>query len=321
MEYMRYLVVAPVTHAAGLMIPAVYARGGATVILPGFDPKDVLEAIEREKITHMYLPPTAIYALLDYPELDKYDTSSLVEFYCGASPIAPERFRQAVQVFGPCMAEMYGQSETLFPTLAKTSADYLDGDGNFREDVLMSTGRPIHYCWVEIMDDDGNILGAGEKGEIVVRGSSVMAGYYKNPEATKEVMEYGWLHTTDIGIKDKDGFVTIVDRKKDMIISGGFNVFPVEIENVLSAHPAVRDCAVVGVPDKKWGEAIKAVIQLNDGEQVDGDELIAMCKEKLGSVKAPKSVEFWDTLPLSPVGKVLKRDVREKFWQGQGRAV
>jgi len=207
------------------------------------------------------------------------------------------------------------------PTLAKTSKDYLDADGNFREEVLMSTGRPIHYCWVEIMDDDGNILGPGERGEIVVRGSSVMAGYYKNPEATEEVMEYGWLHTTDVGIKDKEGYITIVDRKKDMIISGGFNVFPVEIENVLNSHPSIRDCAVVGVPDKKWGEAIKAVVQLNDDEQVDGDELIAMCKEKLGSVKAPKSVEFWDELPLSPVGKVLKREVREKFWQGQDRAV
>jgi len=320
-EHLRYLVVAPVTHAAGLMIPAVYALGGATVILPGFDPQQVLETIEREKITHTYLPPTAIYALLDYPELDKYDTSTLVGFYCGASPIAPERFRQAVKVFGSCMAEMYGQSETLFPTLVKTSEDYLDEDGNFREDVLMSTGRPTHYCWVETMDDDGNILGPGEKGEIVVRGSSVMAGYYKNPEATAEVMEFDWLHTTDVGVKDEEGYVTIVDRKKDMIISGGFNVFPVEIENVLNSHPAIRDCAVVGVPHEKWGEAIKAVIQLNDGEQVEGAELIALCKEKLGSVKAPKSVDFWDELPLSPVGKVLKREVREKFWQGQDRAV
>jgi len=321
LEHMRYLVVAPITHAAGLMIPAVYALCGATVMLPGFDPKEVLETIEREKITHLYLPPTAIYALLDYPNLKDYDCSSLHTFICGASPIAPERFRQAVSVFGPCMSEWYGQSETLFPTLSKTAEDYLDADGNFREDVLMSTGRALQNCWVEIMDDDGNILGQGEKGEIVIRGTSVMAGYYKNVEATEEVSEFGWHHTTDMGIKDKEGYITIVDRKKDMIISGGFNVFPVEIEKVLNSHPAIRDCAVVGVPHEKWGEAIKAVVQLNEGAQVEGDELIALCKDKLGSVKAPKTVEFWDELPLSPVGKVLKRDVRETFWKGHARAV
>jgi len=321
LEHMRYLVVAPITHAAGLMIPAVYALGGATVMLPGFDPKQVLDAVQREKITHLYLPPTAIYALLDYPHLDDYDFSSVQQFICGSSPIAPERLRQAATVFGPCMVEWYGQSETLFPTLTKTAEDYLDAAGNFREAVLTSTGRPAQNCWVEIMDDDGNILGAGEKGEIVIRGSSVMAGYYKNPEATAEVSMFDWHHTGDMGIKDEDGFITIVDRKKDMIISGGFNVFPVEVEKVLNSHPAIRDCAVIGVPDEKWGEAVKAVVKLNDGLQVEGDELIALCKKELGSVKAPKTVEFWDDLPLSPVGKVLKRDVRETFWKGHARAV
>jgi len=148
-----------------------------------------------------------------------------------------------------------------------------------------------------------------------------MLGYYNNPEATAEVSTFGWHHTTDMGIRDKEGYISIVDRKKDMIITGGFNVFPGEIEKVLNSHPAVRDAAVIGVPDDKWGEAVKAVIQLNEGEQVDGDTLMALCKEKLGSIKTPKSVEFWDQLPLSPVGKVLKRDIREKFWEGKGRAV
>ncbi len=317
----RYLVVAAITHAAGLFIPGFYAIGGASIILPEFNATTFLETVEKERITHVYLPPTAIYALLDYPDLGKYDLSSLQGFYCGAAPIAPERFREAVGVFGPCMTELYGQSETFFPTIIKTSDDYLDADGNFREHVLTSTGRASTKCWIEIMDDDGKILGPGEKGEIVVRGSSVMLGYYNNPEETAEVSGFGWHHTTDMGIRDKEGYITIVDRKKDMIISGGFNVFPVEIENVLNTHPAIRDCAVIGVPDDKWGEAVKAVVQLNDGQTVDAAELKALCKEQLGSVKTPKSFEFWPDLPVSPVGKVLKRKIREKFWEGMDRAV
>jgi len=320
-EQPRHLVVAPITHAAGYLIPAFFSRGGANIILPGFDAENVLKTIEREKITHMFLPPTAIYALLDSPKLKDYDCSSLQGFYCGSAPIAPQRFKEAVGVFGTCMTEQYGQTETYFPTLLKTSKDYLDADGNFRDDVLASSGRATRATWIEIMDDDGNILPAGEKGEIVVRASSVMAGYYKNPEATAEVSQFGWHHTTDMGIRNEEGYVTIVDRKKDMIITGGFNVFPVEVETVLHSHPAIRNSAVIGVPDPKWGEAIKAVVELNDGKQIDEQELIAFCKEALGSVKAPKSIDFWDELPLSPVGKVLKRQIRDTYWKGQARAV
>lgn len=320
-EHPRYLVVAPITHAAGFFIPVYFARGGATVILPGFDPEAVLQTIERERITHLFLPPTAIYTLLDYPQLENYDCSSLQGFYSGAAPIAPQRFKQAVSVFGHCMSELYGQSETLFPTVTKSARDYLDDEGNFRDQVLASAGRSMPNCWVEIMSEEGQILGPGQEGEIVVRGSSVMAGYYNNTEATDEVSIYGWHHTTDMGVKDEQGYITIVDRKKDMIISGGFNIYPVEIENVMNAHPAVHDCAVIGVPDEKWGEAVKAVVQLKDGAKVDAQVLMTLCKEKLGSVKAPKSVEFWQALPLSPVGKVLKREIRQQFWQGQLRAV
>jgi len=281
----------------------------------------VLESIEAEKITHIFIPPAALYALLDYPKLKDYDHSSLQRIYVGASPIAPHRFKEAVDVFGPILEELYGQSEACFPLLIKSPKDYIDADGNYLEDVAASTGRANHTAWIEIMDDDGNILPNGEKGEIVVRNNGVMKGYYKNPEATAEISTFGWHHTTDMGIRDKNGFISIVDRKKDMIISGGFNVFPGEIENVLITHPAVRNCAVVGVPDPKWGEAVKAVIQLKDGKTVEAAELIGFCKEQLGSVKAPKSVDFWDELPLTPVGKVNKRNIRDKFWEGQVRAI
>ncbi len=320
-EHPRYLAVAPITHAAGYFIPIFYTRGATSFILPGFDCETVLKTIERDKITHMYLPPSAVYTLLDFPDLNKFDTSSLQKLYVGSSPISPHRFKQAVEVFGPILEELYGQSEACFPLLIKSAEDYLDADGNFIDEIVKSTGRANHTCWIEIMDDDGNILPAGEKGEIVVRNNAVMKGYYKNPEATAEVSTFGWHHTTDMGIRDKNGYITIVDRKKDMIITGGFNVFPGEIENVLFSHPAVRNCAVIGVPDPKWGEAVKAVIELKNGQSVEPSELIALCKEKLGSVKAPKSVDFWDELPLSPVGKVLKRRVRDQYWEGQTRSV
>jgi len=158
------------------------------------------------------------------------------------------------------MTELYGQSETFFPTIIKTSDDYLDADGNFRDDVLASAGRANGKCWIEIMDDDGNILGPGEKGEIVVRSSSVMLGYYNNPEATAEVSTFGWHHTTDMGIRDEEGYISIVDRKKDMIITGGFNVFPGEIEKVLNSHPAVRDAAVIGVPGQHQNPQVGGVL-------------------------------------------------------------
>ena len=164
-------------------------------------------------------------------------------------------------------------------------------------------------------------MARGESGEICVTGELVTPGYYKNPEATAEARQFGWLHTGDIGVMDDEGFITIVDRKKDMIITGGFNVFPNEVEQVLSGHPAVQDCAVIGVPDEKWGEAVKAVVQLKVGTECRDATLIALCKEQLGSVKAPKSVEFIDDLPRSAAGKVLKTELRKPYWEGQGRAV
>jgi len=165
------------------------------------------------------------------------------------------------------------------------------------------------------------ILGPGETGEICVRGDLVMKGYYKAPEQTAATIVDGWLHTGDIGHLDSDGYLHITDRKKDMIISGGFNVYPSEVEQVIWSHPAVQDCAVIGVPDAQWGEAVKAVVELNAGQRVSADELIALCKDRLGSVKAPKTVEFVDSLPRSPVGKVLKKDLRATYWQGVDRKI
>jgi acyl-CoA synthetase (AMP-forming)/AMP-acid ligase II len=204
---------------------------------------------------------------------------------------------------------------------AKAPWDYLDAEGNIIDERLHSIGRPCVFNTVAILDDEGVEQPRGAAGEICVRGDLVTPGYYKNPEATAEVCQSDWHHTGDIGVMSDDGYVTIVDRKKDMIITGGFNVFPNEIEQVLSAHAAVQECAVIGVPDEKWGEAVKAVVQLKQGQVCSEEELIALVKQELGSVKAPKSVDFLEQLPRSPVGKILKVELRKQYWEGQARAV
>jgi acyl-CoA synthetase (AMP-forming)/AMP-acid ligase II len=290
-------------------------------VLPSFDAKVVLRTIAEERITHLFLPPTVVYALLSDPALAGADLSSLRCLAVGAAPIAPEKIKEAVRRFGPVIYEVYGQSECGFPVVVKRPSDYLLADGTFDEVALQSAGKAAQFACVEIMDDAGNIVGTGQKGEIVVRSTTVMLGYYKNPEETAQVSQFGWHHTSDIGIKDPRGFITVVDRKKDMIVSGGFNVFPGEIEAVINSHPAVLDCAVIGVPDEKWGEAVKAIVQLKNGEHVGTEQLAELCKRELGSVKTPKSFEFWEDLPRSAVGKVLKREIRGKFWEGQWRAV
>ena len=317
----RHLVIAPLTHAAGLLVLGFAMRGAANIILPGFDVDAILSLIEKEKVTHLYLPPTAVYGLMAHPKTKQTDFSSLKVFIVGAAPIAPEKFKEAVRLFGPIMYEAFGQTETLFPIVVKSPADYLKSDGSFDEDGVRAAGKAVGVVRIGIMDDAGNLMPAGERGEIVVRSSMTMQSYYKKPTDTAEVSQFGWHHTSDIGVLDARGLLTIVDRKKDMIVSGGFNIYPVEIERVIQGHPAVLDCIVVGVPDDKWGEAVKAVVQLKPGQTVGDDEIITLCKAQLGSAKSPKSVEFWADLPRSAVGKLLKKDVRAKYWGDQWRAV
>jgi acyl-CoA synthetase (AMP-forming)/AMP-acid ligase II len=317
----RHLCVAPLTHAAGLLALGFTIKGGVNIIMPGFDPEALLTLIEEEKVTHLYLPPTAIYGLLAHPRTRATDFSSLQALIVGAAPIAPEKFKEAVRVFGPVMYEAFGQTETLIPILVKGPVDYLKSDGTFDEDVVRAAGKAVDVARLAIMDPEGNLLPAGQRGEIVVRSSMVMQGYYRKPEDTEAVSTFGWHHTSDVGTQDARGYVTIVDRMKDMIVSGGFNVFPVEIEKVIQGHPAVLDCIVVGVPDDKWGEAVKAVVQRKPGQTVTEEEIMALCKEHLGSTKTPKSVEFWVDLPRSAVGKLLKKDVRAKYWGDQWRSV
>jgi len=317
----KHLVVAPMTHTAGITGCMHFARGGCNVIMRVAAPDAVADAIEKYAITHLFLPPTVLYMMLALDDIRQRNFDSLQHFLVGAAPTSIEKLKEAVDIFGPVMSEAFGQSEAPASITAKAPWDYIDSDGVVIESRLQSIGRPCVHNVVAIIDEQGNEVARGESGEICIKGDLVAPMYFKDPEATKEIREFGWHHTGDIGVMDDEGFITIVDRKKDMIITGGFNVFPNEIEQVLDSHPAVQESAVIGVPDEKWGEAVKAIVQLKQGQICTEDELKALVKEKLGSVKAPKAVDFLDQLPRSPVGKVLKTDLRKMYWEGQSRLV
>ena len=316
-----YLVAAPMTHAAGVIALPLIAKGAEVVILEGVDPPVIMEAIEKHGVTHLFLPPTAIYMLLDHPRLRMFDYSSLEHFIYSASPMSATRLIEAMEVFGPVMTQGYGQAEVPFLCTFMSPQDHVEALQANALKRFESCGRPTQLMRLRIVDENDREVPPGELGEIVVQGSLVHKGYYKDPEMTRETLRDGWHHTGDIGRIDDDGFVYIVDRKKDMIITGGFNVFSSEVEQVLMAFPDIANCAVIGIPDDKWGEAVTAFVQLKPGAVADAGEIIAFCKERLGGVKAPKSVVFRDRLPLSPVGKVLKRRLREPFWQGRKRRV
>ena len=320
-EHPVHLVAAPMTHAAGCVAFPLLAMGATQVVLPRADPLEMMQAIQKHSVSTLFLPPTAIYSMLAHPQVRAFNYSSLRHFIYAAAPMSSEKLKEAMEIFGPVMAQTYGQAESPMLCTFMSPHDHNVVGNPKLERRLQSCGRPTVFTQVEIMDDEGKLLGPEERGEIVTRGNLVMKGYYKNPKATEEASKFGWHHTGDIGLKDVDGFVYIVDRKRDMIISGGFNLYPSEIEQVIWGHPSVQDCAVIGVPDEKWGEAVKAVVECKPGQSVSPEEVMSFCRERLGGMKAPKTVEVWPQLPRSAVGKVLKKDIREKFWVGQARRV
>jgi acyl-CoA synthetase (AMP-forming)/AMP-acid ligase II len=316
-----HLVAAPMTHAAGGSALAYAAMGMTNVMLAGFDPVQVMEAIGRHRVTHLFLPPTAIYRLLAHPDVRKHDYSSLRFFQCSSAPMATAKLREAVEVFGPVMINGFGQTETGLNGTVFPPAEIADAVARGDERRLASVGRAGPSFRVEIMDDDGRILPPDTPGEIVMQSYQLFAGYYRNEAETRASRLHGWHHTGDIGIKDVDGYLYVVDRKKDMIISGGFNIYPAEVERVVANHAAVEDCAVVGAPHGDWGEVVTAVVELKAGSSATADEIMAFCRERLSGVKTPKAVQFVAELPRSPVGKVLRRKVREPFWAGRERKI
>ena len=315
------LAAAPMTHTAGLLSLPCTAQGGAVVVLSKPDPALLIQAIVRHRVTEFFLPPTVIYALLEAPGIEQVDFSSVRYLLYGAAPMSVDKLKKAIALWGPVLSGGYGQSEAMGSICNLRPDEHMIGGEIASDERLSSVGRPNPLVSVAIMDDANRPLPRGQTGEICVRGDLIMKGYYKAPEKTAETIVDGWLHTGDVGHIDREGYVHITDRKKDMIISGGFNVYPSEVEQVIWSHPAVQDCAVIGVPDGKWGEAVKAVVELNPGQTVSAEEIIALCKDRLGSVMAPKTVDFVTALPRSPVGKVLKKDLRETYWAGQDRKI
>lgn len=317
------IAIAPITHAAGIVALAALAMGGTVVLMAAPDLGKLLALIEARRASLLFLPPTIIYTLMNHPNCAGTDFSSLRYLMSAAAPFAVEKIAVAHRVFGPVVCQSFGQTESGFPLTFMTPAAVTEALSNpVLAGRLRSVGQPTaNIGAIEIMNEDGHLLPPGEVGEIVVRGPTVMMRYVDDPEATAAIKQHGWQHTGDVGFRDADGFIYVSDRKRDLIISGGFNVFPLEVEQVLSTHPAVQDCAVIGVPDAKWGEAVKAIVELAPGRSASEDELIELCKERLGSVRAPKSVEFIELLPRSAVGKVLKRELRAKFWNSQASSI
>lgn len=307
---------APLTHASGTLVLPHWIRGATNSILPGFNPIEYLEEIHNGKPTTLNLVPTMIIMLLSHPEVENHSFDSVRSIIYGASQMPKEALKRGLQLWGPKFIQYYGQTEAPLILSLLKNEDHLGNDSDL-EKRLLSCGRPVSTASIKILDEDGSELSTGEIGEITVKSSQNMIGYWKEPKLTAETIKNGWIHTRDMGFIDENGFLTLVDRKSDMIITGGFNVYPREVEEVLYQHPTVVAAAVVGVPDEKWVETIKAFVVLRSNHTATEEEIIEFCKDKLASYKKPTSVEFVDDLPKSAVGKVVRRVLREPYWQGK----
>ena len=311
-----HLHAAPLFHIADFPVMfAAPAFGAAQVAIPRFTPQDFCQTVERARVSHTVLVPTMINLLTQFPELGKYDLASLDEIAYGGSPMAPELIRRTREVLpGVRLVQGYGLSETGFLTALR--------DDEHVGQRLTSCGRPAAGIEVRVVDGSGAEVKAGEAGELIARGANVMRGYWNNPKETAQAFLDGWFRTGDVGRQDADGFFYILDRLKDMIVTGGENVYSGEVEAVIYQHPAVLEAAVFGIPDPKWGELVAACVELKPGKILSGDELIDHCRRSLANYKVPRRVEFSDTeLPKSGTGKILKRVLRERFWDHQERAV
>lgn len=315
-DQLRFLVVSPISHAGGTLVPTVLLRGGTVLLRDRFDLETVLDVVRRERITSTFMVPTMITRLLDRLGGRPADVPSLEMLLYGGSPISPDRLTSALAAFGPVLVQSYGQAEAP-NTIAVLKRSEHRAD---RPDLLRSCGLPYAGVRVSIRDEAGREVAAGAVGEVCVRGPQVMDGYLGLPDETAAALRDGWLHTGDVGYLGPEGHLFLVARSRDVIVTGGFNVYPREIEEVLSGHPGVRDCVVVGAPDETWGEAVTAVVVRRDHD-LSADELSAMIREQKGPLHVPKRIEFVDALPVTALGKPDRARVRAGFWAGSERLI
>ena len=318
----RTLIVAPMYHAAaGISVKAAVCAGATLVLHEDFDPAAVVRDLSQAGIQWCTLVPAMIQAcLVLVPDVAERSYPELRAISYGASPIAEQTLRRAIEVFGCSFQQAFGMTETTAVLTALTDRDHVRALAG-RPELLLSCGRPVLGTEVKIVDADDVEVPRGEVGEIIARGPQIMKGYWNLPEATEKALRGGWMHTGDAARMDEEGYVYIQDRIKDMIVSGGENVYPREVENALFGHPAIADVAVIGIPDPKFGEAILAFAVLREGAQVAADELITFARTKIAGYKVPRKIEFLDVLPRNASGKVLKKDLREPYWQGHQRRV
>jgi len=308
------LCVAPLTHVGGRIALTSMISGACMIVHEKFDAIDILQAIQSEKVTDVFLPPTAIYSLLDTPALETYNLQSLKNFLYGSAPMSVEKLKQALEIFGPVMRGAYGQTECpLFITEMRPQDHFVNGK-IAPDERLRSVGHATHLSTVAIFDDFGKPVPTGELGEIATKGPMACQGYYNNKVETDKIQCDGWHLTGDIGYLNTDGFLYIMDRKKDMIITGGFNVYSAEVENVINKIPGVRVSQVIGIPSKQWGEAVKALVQKDPQIPISAKEISDICRDQLGSVKMPKTIEFRDDFPITPLGKIDKKALRAAYW-------
>ncbi|MGO9147318.1 MAG: class I adenylate-forming enzyme family protein [Desulfomonilia bacterium] len=312
--------VLPIFHISWWPILAIMNVCGKVCInrKPNLD--TIFQLIQDEKCTHMNLVPTIYGWMADYPNIEKYNLSSLRILSYAGSPFPTEVLVRCIKKFGNIFGQGYGSTETAGAPVTMLSWEdhHLQGP---KTKYLTSAGKAAPCSRVKIVDENDNAVPTGEIGEICVRGKHVMLGYWKNPKLTAEVLRGGWLHMGDMGYMDENGYIFMTDRKADMIISGGENVYPKEVEDVIYTHPAVRECSVVSSPSEGWGEIVRAVVVLKLGAEATEQDIIDHCKKTLAGYKCPKAVSFWDDLPKSIIGKILKKEIKQKFWEGKDRMI
>ena len=306
----------PLYHigGSGWAVWSSIGYGGTAVIVREVNPPEILRLISEQRVETGFLVPAVLLFMTQLPESQTADFSSLRNILYGASPISQEVLKRSIDTFGCRFTQVYGLTETTGAITALRHEDH-------RGDRLLSCGTAMYGSEICVLGPEGEELPPGELGEICYRGPGLMAGYYNRPQDTAAAIRDGWFHSGDAGYVDADGFFYVKDRIKDMILSGGENIYPAELESVLAGHPAVADVAVIGVPDDRWGETVKAVVVRRPGQELDGTALIEWSRDKLAGFKRPRSIDFVDTIPRNPTGKILKRELREPYWKDQQRRV